>query len=121
MKGIQSARGLKWTESRVRTFRRTHHLRTGPAQDRDEYLTGDRAMEYLGVSRNALHALIARGAITKEQITDFAPWRIAKGELDSDELQGLIAYLRQHGRFPKGDHPLGGADSSTQTKDLRRI
>jgi len=51
VKDIGNARGLKWTESRVRTFRRTHHLRTGPAQNRDEYLTGDRAMEYLGVSR----------------------------------------------------------------------
>jgi len=107
MKGVQDARGLKWTESRVRTFRRTHHLRTGPAQDRDEYLSGDRAMEYLGVSRTALHALIARGAITKDQITDFAPWRFAKAELDSDEVQGLIGYLRQHGRFAKGGPPNG--------------
>ena len=92
---------------RARAFRRAHHIRTRPVRDGDEYLTGDRAMEYLGVSRNALHALIARGAITKEQITDFAPWRIAKAELDSDEVQGLIAYLREHGRFPKGGPPKG--------------
>jgi len=83
-------------------------------------MTGDRAMEYLGVSRNAPHSFIARGAITKEQITDFAPWRIAKAALDSDEVQGLIAYLREHGRFPKGGPPMGRADSSTSSEDLRQ-
>jgi DNA invertase Pin-like site-specific DNA recombinase len=105
MKSIEMPRGHKWTESRVRAFRRTHRLRMSTRDDEDQYMSGDRAMEHLGVSRNALHALIARRAITKHQVTDFAPWRIAKEELDSEEVQRLVTYLREHGRFPKGGPP----------------
>ena len=36
------------------------------------------------------------------QVTDFAPWRIPRAELDSQEVQKLVRVLKKTGRCPAG-------------------
>ena len=39
-------------------------------------------------------------------MTDFAPWRIARAELDSNEVQALATALKQAGKLaPEGGSP----------------
>jgi hypothetical protein len=105
MKKMRSPRGLLWTQSRVQDFRRYQRIHSPNKACEGQFLTGQQAMESLGVSRNALFALLRRGAIHNGQVTDFAPWRIDRNELESDEVQELVAFMKKHGRFPKGGSP----------------
>lgn len=86
--------------------------------DDGTYLTGNQPMEYLGVGRNALYGLIRRGVIQTNQITDFAPWRIAREELDSGPVRDLVAFLKRTGRLPKGGSPNAQRELSDKNKRL---
>lgn len=106
MKKITTRSGLRWTKDRVQCFRKEHRLRRGkPLRDDADYLTMQQAMEYLEISYNAICRLEEMGAISKNQITDFAPWRVSRAELDSDSVQGLVRTLKATGRLPKGGSP----------------
>ena len=59
------------------------------------------AAAYLGVSQNGILGLERLGAISRNQITDFAPWRVSKKELDSERVRRLVSYLKQFGRLPR--------------------
>ena len=68
-------------------------------------MTMTQAQEHLGVSHNGLLALVRRGVIDPNQVTDFAPWRIARQEIESDEVHDMIKVLKATGRLPKGGSP----------------
>ena len=107
MKQMTTPRGLPWTKERARNFRAHHHIRLLGKVDADK-LTGAQAAAHLGISRNGLIGLIRAGAVTKHQVTDFAPWRISKAELDSSHVQELVRALKETGRIPqKGGCPEG--------------
>lgn len=59
-----------------------------------------RAGEHLGVSRNGLLGPICVGVLNEHQVTDFAPWQIDKAELDSAQVQALVAHFKKFGRLP---------------------
>ena len=80
-------------------------IRQAKQQQGKDVLTLSQAQEYLGISHNGLLALSRRGVIHSNQVTDFAPWRIARQELDSDEVQELVRVLKATGRLPKGGSP----------------
>jgi hypothetical protein len=119
MKKITTPRGLLWTQDRVRHLRGNARIPSAPKSSRgDDYLTGEQAGKYLGVSRNALHALIRRGAIHNLQVTEFAPWRIPKNELDSTHTRDLVEVLKASGRLPKGGSPKGQGRLFTEEQGL---
>ena len=101
MKKIRTPRDLPWTQDRVGNFRRHHKIRLGEPRQDPDVLTGQQAAEYLDISRNGLRGLIRLGAIDKNQVTDFAPWRISKTQLDSDHVQSLVRFLKREGRLPR--------------------
>lgn len=101
MKKTTTPRGMSWTKDRVREFRKHHRIRLGKPEKNPDLMSGNQAASYLGISRHGLEALIREGALTKQQVTDFAPWEIAKSELDSEEVQGLVRVLKATGRIPK--------------------
>jgi hypothetical protein len=68
------------------------------------------AAAYLGISRNGLLGLERLGAVSRNQVTDFAPWRVSKAELDSERVQRLVAHLKRLGRLPKGGCPKQQSD-----------
>ena len=98
-------------QDRVCNFRRHHKIRLGGPRPDPDIFTGQQAAEYLVISRNGLRGLIRLGAIDKNQVTDFAPWRISKTQLDSDEVQSLVRFLKREGRLP--GHPASPEDQQS--------
>ena len=105
MKKLTTPGGLRWTRDRVRIYRGQRAIR-GPKKKRHgDSMTMNQVMEHLGIGHNGVLGLVRRGAITTNQITDFAPWRVSREELDSDEVQRLVRILKQNGRLPRGGSP----------------
>ena len=102
MKQLLTPRGLHWSLDRVKSFRAHHRIRTAKRAAPEDVLTGQQAREYLGIGYNGLLALIRRDVIHTQQVTDFAPWRIPRAELDSEEVQKLVRVLKKTGRCPAG-------------------
>ena len=101
MKKLSTPRGLRWTQDRVQAFRAHHRIRKAKQRAAaEDVLTGQQAREYLGIGYNGLVALIRRGVLHTNQVTDFAPWRIPRAELDSEQAQDLVRALKANGRLP---------------------
>jgi DNA invertase Pin-like site-specific DNA recombinase len=105
MKKLSTPRDLRWTKDRVQAFRSRHVIRQCDKTDDPNVLTGQQARDYLGIGYHGLTALVRRGAIQTNQVTDFAPWRISRAELDSDHVQTLVQALKATGHLP----PEGGS------------
>ena len=101
MKKITTPRGLRWTEVRVRGFRKHHHIRSTRLPEDEDYMTGQEVAEQLGISRHGVMGLIRIGALHNHQITDFAPWRILRAEVESESVKKLVRVLKKTGRLPK--------------------
>lgn len=104
MKKVRTPRDLRWTQDRVRAFRSQHHIRQGKRAPDPDVLTGQQARDYLGIGGHGLMALVRRGVIRTHQVTDFAPFRIPRADLDSKEVRALVRALKKSGRLP----PPGG-------------
>jgi hypothetical protein len=100
MKKLRTPRDLLWNKDRVAAFRSHQRIRQGKPVRGPDVLTGQQARDYLGVGYHGLTALIGRGAIRTNQVTDFAPWRISRAELDSERVQRLVRALKKTGRLP---------------------
>ncbi len=111
MKKLLTPRGLSWTMDRVQRFRAQHSIRKPKQIPVEDVLTGQQARDYLGIGYNGLLALIRRGLVHTHQVTDFAPWRIPRAELDSEEVQKLVRILKKTGRCPAG----GGSPYSQES------
>jgi DNA invertase Pin-like site-specific DNA recombinase len=108
MKKLKTPHGQPWNLERVRGFRRHRQILLGDAaRGGGDDLTANEAAEYLGISRNGLLGLERLGAISRRQVTDFAPWRLAKQDLDSRSVRRLVRHLKRFGRLPKGGCPEG--------------
>jgi hypothetical protein len=105
MKRIPTPRNLPWTQERVANFRHQHHIH-GPQTKPADTLTQNQAAEYLGIGHNGILGLARLGALTKNQVTDFAPWRVSLEELDSERVRALVAQLKHTGRLPRGGSPI---------------
>lgn len=106
MKKLRTPRDLQWTKDRVQSFRARQRIPKCNKADDPDVLTGQQARDYLAIGYHGLTALVSRGAINTNQVTDFAPWRISRAELDSQGVQALVAALRATGRLPpKGGSP----------------
>ncbi len=67
----------------------------------DHVLNFNQIKAYLQLSNNVLLALVRNGAIATNQVTEFAPWRVPREQLDSDQVKGLVRCLKTTGRLPK--------------------
>ncbi len=106
MKKVTTPRGLCWSQDRVNAFRSHHRIRQGKKGGDPDFLTGQQAREHLGIGYNGLMALVRRGVVHPNQVTDFAPWRIDRAELDSEPVKTMVAILMARGRLPpKGESP----------------
>jgi hypothetical protein len=123
MKKLMTARDLRWTQDRVEAFRSAHLIkRTKHVADSDA-LTGQQARDYLGIGYHGLIRLVRRGLIRTNQVTDFAPWRLSRSELDSEQVQTFVKTLKRTGRppsegeSPEGQQPLFPDKSTHPQKD----
>ncbi|MFQ5473149.1 MAG: recombinase family protein [Dehalococcoidia bacterium] len=116
MKRLTTPRGLPWTQERVNSFRKQHRIRAGASPRGPDVLTQSEALAYLDISRNAFLALVRRGVVAPNQITDFAPWKVSKSELDGEPIQAMVRTLKATGRLPKGGSPKGQGELFDQAK-----
>ena len=122
MKKLKTPRDLPWTSDRVQAFRSAHHIKqTKPVVD-PNVLTGLQARAYLGIGYGELMTLVRRGLVHTNQVTDFAPWRLNRAELDSAPVQAFVKVLKATGHGPpegglsEGQQPLFPAISTTPGK-----
>jgi hypothetical protein len=105
MKKLSTPRGLRWTKDRVQSFRARNRIKQSNKIEDSDVMTGQQARDYLGIGYNGLMALVRRDVIHTNQVTDFAPWRIARAELDSEPVRTLVEILKATGKLP----PQGGS------------
>jgi hypothetical protein len=120
MKKLSTPRGLRWRKDRVRAFRSAHHIKQCNKINDPDVLTAKQARSYLGIGYTGLMALVRRRVLHTNQVTDFTPWRLSRAELDSQEVQSLVAALKATGRLPsEGGCPQNQqqlfSEKSTQT------
>jgi DNA invertase Pin-like site-specific DNA recombinase len=119
MKKLSTPRDLRWTKDRVQSFRSQHRIKQCTPIDNPAALTGQQARGYLGIGYNGLLALIRRGAIHTNQVTDFAPWRLSRAELDSPQVRALVATLKSAGRLPPQEGSPHGQEDLFAVKSTR--
>src|SRR6185436_1167698 len=100
MRTLPTPRGLRWTNDRVKAFRAHHHIHQRTQASDSNILTGLQARQHLGVGYTGLMALVRRGVVHTHQVTDFAPYRISRAELDSEPVQSLVRALEATARLP---------------------
>lgn len=101
MKKLETPLGKKWTQERVKRFRAKHRIPQKALEAASDGLTQNQAAAYLGISRNTLNEIAERGLISTNQVTDFAPWRVPREQLDSEPVQALVQTLKRTGRLPR--------------------
>jgi myosin heavy subunit len=105
MQKTSTPNGLRWTQDRVEAFRHHHRIPLGKPKKDPDILNMSEVIASLGISHNGLLKLVKLGAISPNQITEFAPWRVSRAELGSDRVQRLVKVLKTTGRLPKGGSP----------------
>jgi len=97
LNGMQTPRGLMWTQERVTRFRKHHQVVLQP-KDPDA-LSAQQAARYLDTSRSSIEGLAELGLLDKNQVLPYAPWCIAKRELDSEPVRTALQRLRATGKL----------------------
>ena len=105
MKEITTPRGLRWTQDRVSSFRKQRRIRSARKPRGPDVLTMTEAITHLGIGHNGIVTLAKRGIISANQITEYAPWKVSKAELDSEPVQAVLKTLKETGRVPRGGGP----------------
>ncbi|MBI3180506.1 MAG: recombinase zinc beta ribbon domain-containing protein [Deltaproteobacteria bacterium] len=121
MKKLKTPRDLRWTQDRVQAFRSAQRIKQSKKADEPDVLTGQQARDYLGIGYHGLTTMVRRGVIHTHQVTDFAPWRLSRAELDAEPVQAFVAVIKATGRPPpEGGSPqnqrLLFAEESTTTR-----
>ncbi len=91
--GVRSARGLTWTEGRLRSFRSDRGIaiyRQGERAERGELTLGE-AAQTLGVSKPTVLRLIEQRVLPAHQICRGAPWVIQRNDLNRSAVTSAIA------------------------------
>ena len=96
MNDLQTPKGYRWNKDRVINFRRAHKIKL-TVKSKKNLFTSQECKKYLNVSRNALNTLVKTGLITTNQVIEFAPWEVHKGQLDSEPVQKALKNLKQTG------------------------
>jgi hypothetical protein len=98
-----TATGKRWNQHRVETIRGKYGIagHTQRVEDPDVLTLGG-AAKYLEVSPTTIKRLVREGVVANRQTIPWAPWEIAKSELDSETISRLIVRLRKTGKLCTG-------------------
>jgi excisionase family DNA binding protein len=91
---VHTAKGLSWTQDRVRGFRKDHQIavyRDGERAERGEIILHEAASR-LGVSKMTVIRLIKDGLLPAKQACIGAPYVIKQADLDRPEVKRAIAH-----------------------------
>jgi len=110
--GRRTGKGRAWSREGVKTARRNHaipgHTRT--AVDA-EVLSLQGASRLLAVSDTTIRKLVEAGVLPMKQVVPWAPWEIARADLDSPAVRRMVNSLKKTGRLE-----LEGDTSGVQRK-----
>lgn len=105
MNGTTTPGGLRWTQDRVRDYRKQQRIHA-PAPDRNrDTMTMNQVQTHLGVSHNGVLAMVRLGLLVPDQVAPFAPWRVPRQQVETAEVQRAVAQLKATRRLPKGGSP----------------
>ena len=101
--GVRTAKGLTWTEQRVRTFRNDHAVavyREGERAERGE-VNLEEAAALLSVSKMTVTRLIKDGVLAAKQSCAGAPYVIARTDVDLSAIQRAVGAKRPLSQDPR--------------------
>jgi DNA invertase Pin-like site-specific DNA recombinase len=96
--GRHTGKGNRWTQARVATVRRKHHIAAPAAIDPD-ILNLAQAQKHTGVSDTTLMRLIRAHLLPVQQVAPYAPLEIKRVDLDAEPVAGIIERLKSTGRL----------------------
>jgi hypothetical protein len=96
--GRHTGKGNRWTQARVATVRRKHHIAAPAATDPD-ILNLAQAQKHTGVSDTTLMRLIRANLLPVQQVAPYAPLEIKRVDLDTEPVAGIIGHLKSTGRL----------------------
>ena len=96
--GRQTGKGNRWTQARVASVRRKHHI-AGPAAIDQDIFNLAQAEKHSGVSDTALMRLIKAKLLPVQQVAPYAPLEIKRMDLDSEPVASIIKHLKRTGRL----------------------
>jgi len=100
LKKLTTPRGLRWSMDRVVAFRKQHAISMGGQVQDDGVLSSDQAAALLGISRNGIVGLAREGYLTIHQVTDYAPCRLLRAEVESEETRKAVEMIKKTGHVP---------------------
>jgi hypothetical protein len=108
--GRQTGKGNRWTQARVATVRRKHHI-APPAAINPDILNLAQAEKHSGVSDTALMRLIKANLLPVQQVAPYAPLEIKRTDLDTEPVASIIKHLKSTGRLVLTGGPSAEQDS----------
>lgn len=105
MNGRTTPTGLRWSQDRVRDYRKQHRITAPSSNAPREVLGMNQVMQRLDISHNGVLALVRLGLLDPNQVAPFAPWRIKPECLEAPAVKSAVAQLAATGRLPKGGCP----------------
>jgi excisionase family DNA binding protein len=98
--GYQTATGLTWTETRVRTVRQRYGIPAAIPGAEREWMTLEEAAAALAVSTSTARKLIERGILPAHQVVRHAPWIIQRQDLERPPVRSAAAAVRNGRELP---------------------
>ncbi len=108
--GRHTGKGNRWTQARVATVRRKHHIAAPAAMDPD-ILNLAQAEKHSGVSDTALRRIIRAKLLPVQQVAPYAPLEIKRTDLDAEPVASIIKHLKSTGRLVLTGGPSAEQDS----------
>ena len=96
--GRRTGKGNRWSQARVATVRRKHHIAAPQATDPD-VLNLAQAQKHTGVSDTTLMRLIRAKLLAVQQVAPYAPLEIKRVDLDNEPVAGIIGHLKSTGKL----------------------
>ena len=97
-RGRQTGKGNRWTQARVASVRRKHHIAAPAAVDPDMLNLGQ-AEKHSGVSDTTLLKLIKANLLPVQQVAPYAQLTIKRADLDSEPVASIIRHLKRTGKL----------------------
>lgn len=98
--GYETGAGNTWTESRVRGLRIHRQIAPFDATAKT-WMSLEGAAEVLGVSPSTVRRMIVCAILPAKQVVRYAPWVIARVDLDLPAVRRAAATIKVGGRLPR--------------------
>jgi hypothetical protein len=98
--GYETGAGNTWVESRVRSLRSQRQIPSFDAAAKT-WVSLDGAAEVLGVSPSTARRMIVCGILPAKQVVRYAPWVIARTDLELPAVRRVAAIVKRGERVPR--------------------